>query len=130
MARVIDTSLLTPDSKLDSFTDAAIYNGLDCCVTLEVLEALQAQLTNTTASTYAFSMSLCAPVLEMNLHGVRVDRKAVTEAITSYREDINHIRQNLDYILKEGVGYTKPWTGTGGMDSRLALIEIFYEVLR
>ena len=130
MARVIDTSLLTPDSRLDRFTDDAVYNGLDCCVTLEVLEALQSQLTNTTASTYAFSMSLAAPVLEMNLHGVRIDRTEVAKAITSYREDIAHIRANLDYILKEGVGYAKPWTGAGGMDSRIALMEIFYDVLR
>jgi DNA polymerase I len=130
MARIIDTSTLTPDSRLDRFTDDAVYNGLDCCVTLEVLGALRAQLTNTTAQTYAFSMSLCAPVLEMNLHGVRVNRDEVAKSIAFYREDINHIRTNLDLILKEGVGYLKPWTGTGGMDSRIALMEIFYDVLR
>jgi DNA polymerase I-like protein with 3'-5' exonuclease and polymerase domains len=130
VARIIDTSTLTPDSRLDRFTDEAVYNGLDCCVTLEVLEALQSQLTNTTASTYDFSMSLCAPILEMNLHGVRVDREEVSKSIASYQGDINHIRTNLDYILKEGVGYIKPWTGLGGMDSRFALQEIFYDILQ
>jgi len=128
--RVIDTSTLTPTSRLDRFDDDAVYNLLDCCVTLEVFDALHAQLTNTTAATYAFSMSLAAPILEMNLTGVRIDRAEVEKSLAGFSEELDLIRGNLDLILKEGVGYASPWFGKGGMPSRIALQEILYNILR
>lgn len=128
--RVIDTSTLTPTSRLDRFDDDAVYNLLDCCVTLEVFDALLQQLDNTTSATYAFSMSLAAPILEMNLTGVRVDRDEVEKSVAGFSEELELVRSNLDLILKEGVGFIGPWYGKGGMPSRIALQEILYEILR
>jgi len=35
-----------------------VFNGLDCCVTAEVLDVLLPQLDNHTTATYSFSKSL------------------------------------------------------------------------
>ena len=50
-----------------------VYNGLDCCVTYEVLEALLPQLNDYTQATYDLSRALQGPVLEMRIRGIKVD---------------------------------------------------------
>ena len=78
------TDLLRPGEPKSETERLWIYNGLDCCVTLEVLEAILPQLDNLTGSTYALSLALQAPVLEMNLHGVLVDETERVRAIEQY----------------------------------------------
>ena len=127
--RIIDTSDLKESDRLSSTDKHHIYNGLDCCVTLEVLEALLPQLDNTTSATYDFSKSLMAPVLYMNMRGVLTDREAIQDAIASYSADINRYRSNLDRIIREGIGYELPWVGKGGHPSPVALKAILYDVI-
>ena len=55
-----------------------LYNGLDCCVTAEVLETIKPQLDNQTRATYEFEKALMGPVLEMNLRGVKIDLDGAT----------------------------------------------------
>src|SRR5215475_1616353 len=76
-----------------------IYNGLDCCVTLEVLEAILPQLDNLTGATYALSKALQGPVLEMNLRGVRIDEQERKLAIESYRSSSARVERNLYRIV-------------------------------
>jgi DNA polymerase I len=104
MARIINTSRSTPDDISDQWTRDQIYNGLDCCVTSEVLESMLPQLDDITANTYAFSRALQGPALEMSLRGVRVDRVQLSNVIDDFYDKIDHLERNLSRIVLDGVG--------------------------
>lgn len=104
MARIINTATSTPDDIGDQWSKDQIYNGLDCCITREVLDATLPQLDATTAETYAFSKALQAPALEMSLRGVRVDQHRKAEVIDEFYEKIDQLERNLERIVLEGVG--------------------------
>ena len=75
--KTIDTAALSPlDLDLMSEDEKLwVYNGLDCCVTSEVYQAIAPQLDPVTRKTYQFSLALQAPVLEMKLRGVLIDQE-------------------------------------------------------
>ncbi len=104
MARIINTATSTPDDIPDQWTRDQIYNGLDCCVTAECLDAMLPQLDRHTSATYDFSRALQAPALEMSLRGVRVDRQRLAEVIDDFYDKIDHLERNLSRIVLEGVG--------------------------
>jgi len=109
--KAIRTHELTPEAlaRLGQTELLHIYNGLDCCVTHEVLDVIKPQLDNVTSATYAFSKSLQAPVLEMRLRGVLVDERWRQETIKSYERDLSAIAGNLNRILLEGIGHPINW---------------------
>src|SRR5260370_5327043 len=80
------------------------YNGLDCCVTLEILNVLLPQLDEHTSKTYTFSKALQGPVLEMQLRGILVDEAKRVEVIDLYYERIEQLREQLEEIVLDGVG--------------------------
>lgn len=114
--RIIDTAHLTP-SALSSSESLWVYNGLDTMVTLEVLDSLLPQLNEQTRETYSFSRALQGPILEMNCRGLRVDEERRQSLLRSYREDIIYLSDNLNRLLREGIGFqfeitrsrTNPW---------------------
>lgn len=121
--KIIDTSA-TNQKELSSFEKEMVYNGLDCCVTAEVLDVLLPQLDNQTSSTYAFSRALQGPVLEMRLRGVLVDQAAKAQVIEAYYEKLETLEYNLRRIVREGVGYAAfDWR------SNDCLRELFYSRL-
>ena len=81
------------------------YNGLDVCVTYEVLEAILPELDETTAATYALSRDLQGPVLEMNMRGLLVDFAERDKLIESYSNDVEIITTQLDRIIRHGLQY-------------------------
>jgi DNA polymerase-1 len=119
--RAIDTSTLREGGSTTE--NLWIYNGLDCCITLEVLNALLSQLDNHTAATYEFSRALQAPVLEMNTRGVLVDEEERWRVVVDYRKKIEFLQGQLYTILKEGLGVDINWR------SPHQLKHLFYEVL-
>lgn len=102
--KIIETDLVAPDDLNQSERDWC-YNGLDCCVTAEVLAVLLPQLDNLTSSTYAFSRALQGPVLEMRLRGVLVDKARKAEVIEEYYEKLDRLERQLERIVAEGVGF-------------------------
>jgi DNA polymerase-1 len=130
--KAIRTDLLHKGMVLPESERLWIYNGLDCCVTLEVFEAMEPQLDNLTGNTYALSRALQAPVLEMNLRGVLVDETARQRAIADYRSDTARLEGNLYRIVHDGVGYldfrdqgkTKAWR------SNAMVANLLYDVLK
>lgn len=103
MAKVINTSQTTPDS-LTPWEREQVYNGLDCCVTAEVLSVLLPQLDNHTTTTYAFSRDLQGPILEMRLRGVLIDRPRVAEVLDEYYSLIDRLDSQLERIVGEAFG--------------------------
>lgn len=114
----------TTDPNPNSETELLhIYNGLDCCITLEVLQALIPQLDKVTSKTYDFSLAFQAPVLEMECRGVLVDREAIVRTRAALEKQVEQIEDQLREILEEGVGITVNW------NSPVQLLKLFYSVL-
>ena len=80
-----------------------IYNGMDCCVTFEVLEALLPQLNEVTSATYSFERELQGPILEMELRGMRVDTEAVSREYASLSAKLSTLKSQLEFIMAEGL---------------------------
>ena len=125
--KVVKTHELSPSTMPQSETEKLwIYNGLDCCVTNEVLHIIKPQLSNQTRPTYEFSKALQAPVLEMRWHGVAVDFELRDKAIKEYNEISDRLSKQLNRIVAEGIGITE------GVNyaSPKQLITLFYERLQ
>lgn len=121
--KIIDTSTLTPDTHLTRNEKEWVYNGLDVCVTLEVLNELLPQLDGVSSATYAFSRALQAPILEMSMRGVRVDQHKKNEVLGTIQSHIERISDQLTRLLKEGIGTELNWR------SPPQLKTLFYEVM-
>jgi len=108
--RIIHTANSTPEDFHDQEERDWVYNGLDCCVTLEVLNAIRPQLDDTTSATYAFSRALQGPALEMRLRGILVDQRRKKEVIDQFYDHIDRLETQLDEIVLDGVGlHTFNW---------------------
>lgn len=103
MAKIIDTATLNL-TEHDGDEQRWIYNGLDSVITAEVLQALLAQADNVALHTYEFSKALQAPVLEMNLRGLRVNKKRKMQVIADITAKIARLEEQLDLIIQEGIG--------------------------
>lgn len=57
------------------------YNGLDCCVTHEVVEAFSPFMDEYQRRSYEFSMRMLAPALSMTLNGIAVDQPEVSKRL-------------------------------------------------
>src|SRR6185437_11876630 len=104
--RVISTNSITP-TDLSGFEREMVYNGLDCCVTSEVWEAIKFSKNEHPTeeyATYQFSKALQGPVLEMNARGVRIDQARRAEVIDEYYDHLDRLERQLDRIVLEGVG--------------------------
>lgn len=101
--RIINTADATPESTTQ-WEREQTYNGLDCIVTFEVLDAILPQLDQHTGPTYAFSKALQGPALEMRLRGVLVDQARKAEVIEEYHAKVDQLERNLERIVLEGVG--------------------------
>lgn len=121
--KIIKTHLVRPEDT-KPHEKSYIYNGLDACITAEVLEALLPQLDEHTGPTYAFSRALQGPCLEMRLRGVRLDARRKAEAIEELFEKLEHLETNVNRLVEEGVGqYGFNWK------SPAQLQELFYDRL-
>src|SRR5882762_3961343 len=102
--RLIHTHLTLPEDLQNQQEREDVYNGLDCCITSEILDVLLPQLDNHTAATYAFSRALQGPVLEMQLRGILVDQARRQDVIDEYYDVIDQLEGQLEQIVLDGVG--------------------------
>ena len=61
MAIKIQAADLDPKVRLSPNHSEWIYNGLDCCVTLDIFEKIEGYLDETTSKTYDLSRALQGP---------------------------------------------------------------------
>ena len=96
---VIDTSTLG-DCAPGMHHDTSVYCGLDCCVTLEALNALRERITTraNAAHVYDFLRALQGPFLEMTLRGFRIDEGERIRATHVLEERIVAMRAWLDEL--------------------------------
>lgn len=93
-----------PQSSIHPQEKDWVYNGLDCCVTAEVLDAIKPQLDNLTTSTYKYAKELQGPVLEMRIRGVLVDERRRQEVIEEYHGKLDTLQDQLEQIVGHGLG--------------------------
>lgn len=123
--RIIRTHEQSPNSELSAFEREQVYNGLDCAVTMEVLESILPQLDDHTQATYDFSRALQGPVLEMRLRGVLVDQARKAQVISEYYDKIDQLEEQLEEIVLDGIGMESfNWR------SNRDLQKLFYEHLQ
>src|SRR5215469_9895255 len=101
--KIIRTDQMVPRG-LSPWEREQVYNGLDCCVTAEVFDALLPQLDNHTSATYNFARDLQGPCLEMRLRGVKIDNARRWEVIDEYFELLERLEEQLRRIVGEGAG--------------------------
>ena len=101
--KIIDTSTTAPGD-LTAMEREWVYNGMDCCITSELIDVLLPQLDNYTQATYNFERDLQGPVLEMRLRGVLVDQQRKAEVIDLYYDYIDKLEEQLEDIVTNGVG--------------------------
>lgn len=101
--KIIDTATYRPED-FPQWERDQVYNGLDCVITREVLDAIHPQLDKHTNPTYDFSKSLQGPVLEMGCRGVLIDQARKAEVIEDFHAQIDRLERNLERIVLEGVG--------------------------
>src|SRR6267142_2200488 len=102
--RLIHTHLTLPEDLENQQEREDVYNGLDCCITSEILDVLLPQLDDHTRATYTFSRALQGPVLEMQLRGILVDQARRQDVIDSYYDVIDRLEGQLEQIVLDGVG--------------------------
>lgn len=101
MGQLIHTHEITPESiaKLSMFSRDQVYNALDCCVTIEVLEEVK-KLSNQAPEIYDFERALQAPALEMMLRGWRVDQYERKIAQDDLKKQIMALQHRLQAMCK------------------------------
>jgi hypothetical protein len=82
-----------------------IYNGLDCCVTFEILDAIKPQLDNTTSATYRQSLAKQGPVLDMKMRGLLVDESTRKAKIALFEAQLRQLEHQLNRICREVWGF-------------------------
>lgn len=108
----------------DGWTQDQVYNGLDVCITADVLESLLPQLDPTTERVYEFSRALQGPVLEMRIRGCLIDQVRKLEVIDELWEIVEDYEAQLNRIVFEGIGLSV-FNWRSNKDLRV----LFYETL-
>jgi DNA polymerase-1 len=121
MVTIWRTDLPHPNSAAVS---EQVYNGLDSCVTLEVLGELLPQLNEVTGGIYDFERALQAPILEMQCRGVLVDQEKRREVYSLYDAQRVRLEEQFAYILNKGMGI--PTINVGSWQQKQYLL---YDVL-
>ena len=125
--RKIATRTIDPE-RLSRNDTLWVYNGLDCCITHEVLGALVPQITPVTGATYRFSRDLQGPILEMNMRGLCVDLWRRDEVLADYRTKMVMLEQQLDGIVRDGIGFAE-WRATSSWRSNKDMCSLLYGCL-
>ena len=107
MVKIIDTSEMDPDTL--SPNDAYwVYNGLDCCLTMEVKESLDARHDEVTRKTYEHTMRMQAPFLDMMTRGLTVDHHNREKALEEFEARYDRLKSQFDRLCMEGLGLEAP----------------------
>lgn len=125
---LIDTSLLTPDSRrnyqLDSFETMQVYCGLDSALTWEIWGTLREQYGSQSQGIYNFEKALMGPYLEIMQRGFRVDEISRRREAAELRGQDFQLREILEEYARA------VWDRPLNPRSPKQLQEFFYGAMR
>ncbi|RMD52345.1 hypothetical protein D6827_00170 [Candidatus Parcubacteria bacterium] len=90
-------------NQLDRDKTSWVYNALDCCITADVYNELIKQFEEAPQNvkdTYAFTLAKLAPIFEMSLRGVKIDRAAKNKSITELTKMHDELDKKLQYLMQ------------------------------
>lgn len=122
---IIDTRTIGNGESLDAMQTYYVYNGLDCCLTSEIRDALDAVMDDTARATYKHTMDMQAPIFEMNLRGVLTDRKNMLDLQAQLEKRVNRLQALLNRYCVEGIGLQEGINA----GSHIQVKNLFYSVL-
>jgi hypothetical protein len=102
---IVDTAEMTQN--ISKYSPSEIYwgyNGLDCCLTYDVLNAIKPQLDDVSSATYTTSMSVVAPIMEMMLEGLPVSLTRRAEVEKVYVDRLHKLEIGWQRLCVEGLG--------------------------
>ena len=100
MVRIVDTSTLSPESRLTREENLWIYNGLDGCLTQEVHDSLLETVDEHSTLIYNFTRAMLAPALEMTLRGIRIHPVERAKTVAKLRAELDHLRAWIDELAE------------------------------
>lgn len=102
---IVDTSKLDDEASGHTPSEVYwIYNGFDCCITMEVFEVIYPQLDDVTRETYKVAMETVGPVLEMMLEGLPVDLATRDRSYRHYSDILSDLERKWKLLCSEGLG--------------------------
>lgn len=106
MVKIINSADLTAEAIAKLSGDEAywIYNSLDCLLTKEIRDVIHPMLDNVSGGTYSFSRDMQAPILEMGMRGVRVNKPRRLRVMVKFERHIHRLEAQLDDIVRNGIG--------------------------
>ena len=107
--RIIATDQISNELLENPDDIAAIYNGLDCCITYEVCQVLKEKLADAPDNykeTYATAMEKLPPVNFMCMQGLRVDMKERDKLIKFLSDLRLRLDKNFQKMCVALVGHT------------------------
>ena len=107
----------------DEMTNLWVYNGLDCCLTYEIIDKLKPLFNKNTSTLYKWEFSSQAVALEMMFKGILVDRKKVHYLIQEAQAEYDHYLSILNRFA-EAV-----WDEPLNPHSPAQLKKFFYEAM-
>jgi len=128
MTRLVNTSTIEQSNiGFDPTETAQLYNGLDCCLTLEILEQIRSTYAASEASwgpTYAFTRALQAPYLDMMCRGFAVDAFGRFEEAEALKKRIAKLGEQFERIVSGGFGLREL-----NYSSTKQLKTLFYDIM-
>ncbi len=103
MVKIIDTAELDLTA-LNADEMHWVYNGLDSCITSEILDNLLPEVDDVALRTYRFSKNLQAPIAEMCLRGILVNKNRRRKVITEMKRNVERLEAQFNMLVVEGVG--------------------------
>lgn len=97
-------------SALNADENCWVYNGLDNCVTYEVAQVLQPMMDEIANKTYEFSKALQAPVAEMCLRGILVNKRQKQKVLNEFTKTKIRLEEQYNSLVKDGVGVEASWS--------------------
>jgi hypothetical protein len=83
------------------------YCGRDCCRTLECCDAQEAMLKPQQREHYRFNLSLLAPLLYMELRGIRYDKDEAQRRLTATQQTIYELQDEINREAARSEGRQK-----------------------
>lgn len=103
MAQIINTSEIDL-TKLNADEMHWVYNGLDATITHEIFQTLNPMVDEIGQATYEFSKALQAPVAEMCLRGILVNKNRRRKVLAEMRANVQRLEAQFNSLVEDGVG--------------------------